>query len=192
MQLFWSRCWYALFRVVPRQQGPWIYRNNKKIVTILLHDQQAEIPSQDVREETGEWLHNPTAAALLWGDVKFNHLCIRKGALHAEQLALLSDCVCTWLHMIDFFSPQHLSPCTLASPAELPEARILLFPRSHRMVWVWRDLKAHQVPAPVTGRDTSHQTRLPRAPSHLALNTARDGQPQCLLAACASALPPSE
>ena len=52
---------------------------------------------------------------------------------------------------------------------------------NHRMVCVGRDLKDHLVPAPATGRDTFHQTRLPRAPSSLALGTARDGAPTAAL-----------
>ena len=37
--------------------------------------------------------------------------------------------------------------------------------------------KAHLIPTPpAMGRDTSHQTRLPKAPSSLALNTDRDGE----------------
>ena len=45
---------------------------------------------------------------------------------------------------------------------------------------VGRDLKDHEAPTPATGRATNlHiqcQTRLPRAPSNLALNTSRDGR----------------
>ncbi|XP_053913580.1 translation initiation factor IF-2-like [Cuculus canorus] len=43
-----------------------------------------------------------------------------------------------------------------------------------RMIWVGRDLKAHLVPPPSTGRDTSHWIRLLKAPSNLALSTSRD------------------
>jgi len=43
------------------------------------------------------------------------------------------------------------------------------------MIWVERDLKGLLVPNPAMGRDTFHQTRLLRAPSYLALNTAREG-----------------
>lgn len=44
-QLCWSRRWRTLLPIVPSQQGQQIYRNNKKLVTILLHHQQAETPS---------------------------------------------------------------------------------------------------------------------------------------------------
>jgi len=44
------------------------------------------------------------------------------------------------------------------------------------MVWVGRDLKDHLVPTPpAMGRDIFHQPRLLRAPSNMALNTAREG-----------------
>ncbi|KAJ7401449.1 hypothetical protein BTVI_95988 [Pitangus sulphuratus] len=45
---------------------------------------------------------------------------------------------------------------------------------NHGMVWVGRDLKAHLLPPPDTGKDTFHQTRLLQASSNLALNTSRD------------------
>jgi len=46
----------------------------------------------------------------------------------------------------------------------------------HRMVWVGRDLKDHLVPTPpAMSRDIFHQPRVLRAPSNLALNTAREG-----------------
>lgn len=38
-----------------------------------------------------------------------------------------------------------------------------------------KGLKNYAIPPPAMGRDTSHQTRLPKAPSHLALNTSREG-----------------
>jgi len=50
--------------------------------------------------------------------------------------------------------------------------------QNHRMAWVGRDLKDHESPTPLTGRATNlpiYKTRLPRAPSSLALNTSRDG-----------------
>jgi len=44
------------------------------------------------------------------------------------------------------------------------------------MVWVGRDLIDHLVPTPLPWAGTpSHQTRLLKAPSSLALNTAREG-----------------
>jgi len=44
------------------------------------------------------------------------------------------------------------------------------------MVWVGRDLKDHLVPTPpAMSRDIFHQTRVLRAPSNLALSTAREG-----------------
>jgi len=46
------------------------------------------------------------------------------------------------------------------------------------MAWVGRDLKDREAPPPLPGRATNlpiYLTRLPRAPSHLALNTSRDG-----------------
>jgi len=44
------------------------------------------------------------------------------------------------------------------------------------MVWVGRDPYRPSNPTPpVVGRDTFHQTRSLRAPSNLALNTAREG-----------------
>jgi len=43
------------------------------------------------------------------------------------------------------------------------------------MVWVGRTFKDHAVQSPVLGRDTSHQTRLPKAPSKLVLSISRDG-----------------
>ena len=42
------------------------------------------------------------------------------------------------------------------------------------MVWVGKGLTDHLVPTPLS-RDIFHQTRLLRAPSSLALNTAREG-----------------
>jgi len=44
---------------------------------------------------------------------------------------------------------------------------------------------------PAMSRDIFHQTRLLRAPSSLALSTAREGQPQLLWATWASVSPPS-
>jgi len=49
------------------------------------------------------------------------------------------------------------------------------------MVWVGRDLKAHPDPTPCGGLGATHQLRLPRAPSNLALRTSRDGAPQAFL-----------
>jgi len=50
------------------------------------------------------------------------------------------------------------------------------------MVLVGGDLKVHPVPAPcVVGRAATHQIRLPRAPSNLALDTSRDGAPTASL-----------
>ena len=49
--------------------------------------------------------------------------------------------------------------------------------QNHGMAWVGRDLKDHESPTPLPGRATSlpiYSTRLPRAPSNLALNTSRD------------------
>jgi len=43
------------------------------------------------------------------------------------------------------------------------------------MVWVGRDLKDHLVPTPAMSRDIFHQPRVLRAPSNLALNSAREG-----------------
>jgi len=44
------------------------------------------------------------------------------------------------------------------------------------VAWVGSDLKHHLVPTPpAMGRDPFHQTRLLRAPSNLALNTASEG-----------------
>jgi len=43
------------------------------------------------------------------------------------------------------------------------------------MVWVGRDLIDHPVQPPAIGRDPFHQPRVLRAPSNLALNTAREG-----------------
>ena len=48
--------------------------------------------------------------------------------------------------------------------------------QNHRMARVERDFKDHLVPTPpALSRDVFHQTRLLRAPSNLALNTAREG-----------------
>jgi len=64
--------------------------------------------------------------------------------------------------------------------------------QNHRMVWVGRNLKYNLVPTPLAmGRDTFHYTMLLRAPSNLALNTSREGEPQLLWATCSSASPPS-
>ncbi|NXY45202.1 TAOK3 kinase, partial [Ceuthmochares aereus] len=46
--------------------------------------------------------------------------------------------------------------------------------KSHRMVWVGRDLKAHPVPTPCLDRETSHWIRLLQASSNLILNTSSD------------------
>ena len=43
----------------------------------------------------------------------------------------------------------------------------------------------YPVSTPAVGRAASHQLRLPRAPSSLALNASRNGAPQLLWAACA-------
>jgi len=49
--------------------------------------------------------------------------------------------------------------------------------QNHRMIWVGRDLTDHLAPTPpAMGRDTFHWTRLLKAPSSLALNTAREGE----------------
>ena len=61
---------------------------------------------------------------------------------------------------------------------------------SHRMPWVERDLKDHQVPTPCCGLVATHQIRLPRAPS-MVLGTCRDGTPTAL-GSSARASPPSE
>jgi len=59
------------------------------------------------------------------------------------------------------------------------------------MVWFGRDLKAPPIPTPCHGQGCLHQLRLPRAPSNLALNIARDGAPRASLSSNASAsLPP--
>ena len=51
------------------------------------------------------------------------------------------------------------------------------------MASVGENLKAHPAPTPAMGRAASHQLRLPRAPSNLALSASRDGAPQLLWAA---------
>ena len=53
------------------------------------------------------------------------------------------------------------------------------------MVWVGRDLKAHNaISPPAMGRAAPpHQLRLPRTPSDLTWRTSRDGAPQLLWAA---------
>ena len=63
--------------------------------------------------------------------------------------------------------------------------------RDHRIIeWlVGRELKA--LP-PAMGRAASHQLRLPRAPSNLALSTSMDGASTASLGSCASASEPSE
>ena len=64
--------------------------------------------------------------------------------------------------------------------------------RTHRTTeWFGLEgpLKIIQTKPPAMGRNTLHQTRLLKAPSSLALNTAREGQPQLLWATCASASP---
>ncbi|XP_051496399.1 vacuolar-sorting protein SNF8 isoform X2 [Apus apus] len=62
--------------------------------------------------------------------------------------------------------------------------------KSHGMVWVGRDLKAHLDPTPCMGRDTSHQPRLLQAPSNLPFNTARDGAATASLGNLGQALTP--
>jgi len=48
--------------------------------------------------------------------------------------------------------------------------------QDHGLVWVGRDLEGHLVPnPPAMGRDIFHQPRVLRAPSNLALSTAREG-----------------
>jgi len=51
------------------------------------------------------------------------------------------------------------------------------------MAWVGRDLKDHVVPTPCHRLVATHQLRLPRAPSNLALSTSRDGASTALWAA---------
>ena len=51
------------------------------------------------------------------------------------------------------------------------------------MALVESDFKEHLAPSPAMGRADSHQLRLPRAPSNLALNTPGMGHPQLLWAA---------
>jgi len=46
--------------------------------------------------------------------------------------------------------------------------------------------------SPVACRAATHQTRLPRAPSKLALNASRDEAPTAFLGSCARASPPSQ
>ena len=53
-------------------------------------------------------------------------------------------------------------------------------------------LKPTQFQPPAMGRAATHQLRLPRAPSNLALSASRDGAPQLVWAACATALLPSQ
>jgi len=45
---------------------------------------------------------------------------------------------------------------------------------------------------PAMGRAATHQLRLPRAPSILALNTSRNGAPTAALGSCASTSPHSD
>jgi len=52
--------------------------------------------------------------------------------------------------------------------------------------------KITQFQPPAMGRAVTHQLRLPRAPSNLALGTSRDGSSTVLWAPCASASPLSE
>jgi len=60
------------------------------------------------------------------------------------------------------------------------------------MVWVGRDLTDQLVPPPpAMDRDTFHQTRVLKAPSDLALDTAREGTATAPLGNCSSASPPS-
>lgn len=49
----------------------------------------------------------------------------------------------------------------------------------HRITEWFKD---HLVPTPTMGRDTSHYTRLPKAPSSPAFNTSRDGAMRTILA----------
>jgi len=58
------------------------------------------------------------------------------------------------------------------------------------MAWAGRDLEAHPVPTPCHGLVATHQIRLPRAPSNLALKASRDGASTALWAAC-SIVPPN-
>jgi len=61
------------------------------------------------------------------------------------------------------------------------------------MVWVRTDLEDHLVPTPAMVRAATHQLRLPRAPSNLALSATRDGEPQLLWTAVpAPHCPPSK
>lgn len=46
---------------------------------------------------------------------------------------------------------------------------------NHSTVWVGRDFKDHQFQIPCCGMVASHQTRLPRALSSLALSTSGNG-----------------
>jgi len=48
------------------------------------------------------------------------------------------------------------------------------------MALVESDFKEHLAPSPAMGRADSHQLRLPRTPSNLALNTPGMGHPQLL------------
>lgn len=47
-------------------------------------------------------------------------------------------------------------------------------PQNLRLWVVLRDLKDHLDPTPCQGRDATYYTRLPRTPSHLAMNSAKD------------------
>ena len=65
------------------------------------------------------------------------------------------------------------------------EAPIVL---DHRIIeWhkLQEPLKIVQFQVPAMGSVATHQLRLPKAPSKLALNTSRDGAPTTSLAACA-------
>ncbi|NWH64462.1 WIPF1 protein, partial [Geococcyx californianus] len=61
-------------------------------------------------------------------------------------------------------------------------------PGDHRMNWVGRALKYHPVPSAL-GRDTSHQPRLLRNPSNLALSTSKEGAPTASLGTLCQGLP---
>jgi len=62
----------------------------------------------------------------------------------------------------------------------------ILESQKHRIIQLDGTLKP-----PAMGRAATHQIRLPRTSSSLALNTSRDGAPQLLWATCSRASPPS-
>ena len=93
---------------------------------------------------------------------------------------------------LTFVSSRICQLCCYAAVWALKES----FPQNVHRITEWLELegtlKLIQFQLPATGRAATHQLRLPRAPSSLALNTSRNGAFTASLGSSASAPTPSE